>query len=64
MTIVIMMMQIVDTIFPEDDVDIQLQEDMRQVLANIFGYMSISIEKVAKHTDLREDLKTNINNHH
>ena len=51
----------VDTIFPEYEVDIQLQEDTRQVLANIFGYMSVSIEQLTKHTELRDDLKTNIN---
>ena len=52
----------VDVIFPEDEVDIQLQEDMRQVLADRVGYMSVSIEKLTKHTELRDDLKTNINN--
>ena len=35
----------VDTIFPEDEVDIQLQEDMRQVLADRVGYMYVSIEQ-------------------
>ena len=54
----------VDTIFTEDEVDIQLQEDMRQVLADIVGYMSISIEQLTKHTELCDDLKTNINNNH
>ena len=54
----------VDTIFPKDEVEIQLQEDMRQVLADRVGYMSVSIEQLTKHTELRDDLKTNINNNH
>ena len=54
----------VDMIFPEDEVNIQLQEDMRQVLAYGVGYMSVSIEQLTKHTELRDDLKTNINNNH
>ena len=51
-------------IFPEDEVDIQLHEDMRQVLADRVGYMSVSIEKLTKHLELCDDLKTNINNNH
>ena len=54
----------VDTIFPEDEVDIQLQEDMRQVLADRVGYMTVSIEQLTKHTELRDDLKTNKNKNH
>ena len=54
----------VDTIFPEDEVDIQLQEDMRQVLADRVGYMSVSIEQLTKQTELRDDLKTNKNKNH
>ena len=54
----------VDTIFNEDEVDIQLQEDMRQVLADIVGYMSVSIEQLTKHTELHDDIKKNINNNH
>ena len=54
----------VDTIFPKDEVDIQLQEDMRQVLADRVGYMSVSIEQLTKHTELHDDIKKNINNNH
>ena len=54
----------VDTIFPDDEVDIQLQEDTRQVLADRVVYMSVSIEQLTKHTELCDDLKTNINNNH
>ena len=54
----------VDTIFPKDELDIQLQEYMRQVLADRVGYMTVSIEQLAKHTELRDDLKTNKNKNH
>ena len=54
----------VDTIFPEDEVEMQLQEDMRQVLSDRVGYISVSIEQLTKHTVLLDDLKMNINNNH
>ena len=52
----------VDTMLPKDEVEIQLQEDIRQVLDDRVGYMSVSIEQLTKHTELRDDLQTNINN--
>ena len=51
----------VHTIFPKDEVYIQLQEDMRQVLADRVGYLTVSIEQLTKHMELCDDLKTNIN---
>ena len=51
----------VHTIFPEDEVYIQLQEDIRQLLADRVGYIYVSIEQLTKHMELCDDLKTNIN---
>ena len=53
-----------DTIPPKDEVDIKLQVDMRQVLADRVGYISVSIEQLTEHKEIRDDLKTNINNNH
>lgn len=47
----------VDTIFPKEKVDIQLQEDVRQELVNRVEYMYILIEQVTKYMDLLDNLK-------
>lgn len=54
----------VETIFPDDEINVNEEANMRQVLANRVGHMSAYIEEVTKYAELREDLKIYISNNH